>query len=96
MGSTQGTYDRIGGWGLFTLMADALAVGWREPAPRDGSVSVQEPERLPAAGWLDRIDHWFWLQQQRDRERYLAQAKDVFDLEVRIRDLERGSARGFY
>jgi hypothetical protein len=27
--------------------------------------------------------------RQRDRERYLAQANDIFDLEARIRELER-------
>ncbi|MEP7182155.1 MAG: DUF3563 family protein [Betaproteobacteria bacterium] len=41
----------------------------------------------------ERFDRWAWDQQMRDREAYLAQSVDVFDLEQRIRTLERGDCR---
>jgi hypothetical protein len=40
-------------------------------------------------GWLERLDRWFWAQQQRDIEAYLARSEDVHDLEQRMRNLER-------
>ena len=39
---------------------------------------------------LERLDAWFWLQMQRDREAYLAGSVDVFDLERRIDAINRG------
>ena len=58
------------------------------------------PEVLPApklapldtAGsprWIAALDAWMHNQQTKDRERYLAQSADIFDLEQRIRTLER-------
>lgn len=45
---------------------------------------------------LERLDRWFWRQQQREREAYLAKAQDLADLEARIKALERGgNALGF-
>ncbi len=41
---------------------------------------------------LERLDRWFWKQQMRETEAYLAQAKDIFELEARMRRLERGAA----
>ena len=43
----------------------------------------------PRRGFFDRLDQWFWRQQQRDVEAYLARSVDVYDLETRIRALER-------
>jgi hypothetical protein len=42
-------------------------------------------------GWLDRLDTWFWKQEMKRREAFLAQSTDIFDLEQRMRWLERGS-----
>ena len=56
----------------------------REPAE---AADAQAERRLSL---LDRIDDWFWRQELRDREAYLAQSADVFELEARIRHLERG------
>jgi len=43
-------------------------------------------------GWLARawrrLETWSWQRQLREREAYLAQAKDLADLEVRMRDLD--------
>jgi len=45
---------------------------------------------------LDRLDHWFWRQQQRAQESYLAQARDRFDLEQRIDAIDRGTVERYY
>jgi hypothetical protein len=47
-------------------------------------------------GWLDQFDRWLWAVRQREVEAYLAQATDVFDLEARIRALERDFPRPYY
>ena len=41
--------------------------------------------------WLDRLDTWFWKQEMKRQEAFLARSTDVFDLERRMRTLERGS-----
>jgi hypothetical protein len=41
-------------------------------------------------GWLDHLDTWFWKQDMKRREAFLAQSTDIFDLEQRMRWLERG------
>jgi hypothetical protein len=40
--------------------------------------------------WLDRLDTWFWKQEMKRREEFLARSTDIFDLERRMRWLERG------
>lgn len=39
--------------------------------------------------WTTRLNDWFYRQQVDQREAYLAQSTDIFDLERRIRHLER-------
>ena len=47
---------------------------------------------LPARGWIgrlfDRIEAWAWERELRQREAYLAQAHDLYDLERRMRQLD--------
>jgi len=77
---------------LFTLLASALTMqplGHDSPMPAHaGTVTGREGRRR---GWLERLDHWFWTQEQRATEAHLAAATDIYDLEVRIRELERGA-----
>jgi hypothetical protein len=47
-------------------------------------------------GLLDRLDAWFWRQQQKAQEDYLAGAHDVYDLERRIDALDRGGVTRYY
>ena len=57
------------------------------------------PEKLPAVkriareGRLSRLlnglDNWLYRQQVKQREAYLGESKDIFELEARIRHLER-------
>ncbi len=80
---------------VFALMASALA----SPPHSEWSIERQQrPQELPAAenaparrSLLERLDHWFWKQEQRAIEAHLAEATDIHDLEARIRDLERGA-----
>jgi hypothetical protein len=47
-------------------------------------------------GLLERLEYWFWAQQQRDLEAYLAKATDVYDLEARIHAVERNKSIPYY
>ena len=51
------------------------------------------PKRAPQPNALQRglaaLDGWFYRQRLASREKYLAQAQNVFDLEARMRELER-------
>ena len=46
----------------------------------------------PARSWMgrlfDRIEAWAWERELRQREAYLAQAQDLYDLERRMRQLD--------
>jgi hypothetical protein len=80
--------DDVGGLGIFNLMAKALMV---LPWEQERFERTTAPGKVPAPrlGLLDRFDRWCWRLSQRAVEDYLAQARDVHDLEARIRDLER-------
>jgi hypothetical protein len=69
-------------------LGDALAA-----RPRGGA--HKRVPRTPG-GLLARIDAWFWRQRQREMEADLAQSQDVFELERRIRDLERDIGSRYY
>ena len=57
------------------------------------------PEKLPAvkrfaregrlSKWLNAFDNWLYQQQVKQREAFLAESQDIFELEARIRHLER-------
>jgi len=80
--------------GVFALIATALALTplGHDAAKRGIPAGEATPEGVAPAprGLFARIDHWFWKQEERARDSYLAQASDLCDLEARIRDLERG------
>ena len=86
--------------GVFALMAKALAVqpvgqeafDRRAPTPD----ATAKPDTPPRRGLLERIEHWFWKREQRALEAHLSEAKDIYDLEARIRDLERGVLYRYY
>ena len=85
---------------IFALMANALALRplGHDPVERgDRAASVSAPEPAPPRRrLLDRLDDWFWKHEQREREAYLAASTDIYDLEARMRNLERGTLhRGF-
>ncbi len=47
------------------------------------------PEARTPRKWMSILDDWLYRQQLKDREAWLAQATNVFELENRIRELER-------
>ncbi len=95
MRTNELTHSVIGN-GFFAVMAKALTPSThrREPVPAAAGVAATEDE--PSRGFLERLDAWFWTQEQRANEAYLSKAKDVYDLEARIRDLERGAIRRYH
>ena len=94
MKATNFLWDEPGLAGAWTKLTHALIF---DPLRRGG------PENKPArstkiqsGGILERIDRWFWRQQMRDREAYLAGAHDIFELEERLRRLERSVGSRYY
>jgi hypothetical protein len=88
-----------GGLGIFPLIAKALMTGLVDSPSAARPAEATKPSRSsppsPHRNWLSRLDHWFWLRQQRDVEAYLAAAVDLHDLEARIRRLEQPAPRPF-
>jgi len=58
------------------------------PADRAGDASRVPP----TTGWFgrlfDRLEAWAWEREMREREAFLAQAQDLYDLEARMRHLD--------
>ncbi|MEP6943885.1 MAG: DUF3563 family protein [Betaproteobacteria bacterium] len=86
------------------MLADALSFNPRAGAGSNAALGeFAEHERTratsaptPRKHWLDVLDTWFWKQRQRARETYLAQSQDVFEVERRMRDLERDIGSRYY
>ena len=59
-------------------------------AGRDSGVDGDDGS--PRKGWFSRAWHrletWSWRRQMREREAYLAQSRDLVDLEARIRNVD--------
>ena len=49
------------------------------------------PIREP--GFFERLDRWFWSQEMKEREAWLAESKDIFELEARMKMLDRVGSR---
>lgn len=100
MRTSQLAPNNLDGLGIFALMAKALTL----PPQASGGLDRRDahadcvPGSVPPRrrGLLERLDHWLWIQQQRSVESYLAKATDVYDLETRIRALERKSPYPYY
>jgi hypothetical protein len=76
-----------------TLLGDAMM-----PQIKRGSdgPSQAAPSKSSLPSLLERLDAWFWRQRQRADEAYLAQSQDVFELERRMRELERSVGSRYY
>ena len=46
--------------------------------------------------WSSALADWFYRQQVKEREAYLAKSTDIFDLERRLRQLEREPQYTYY
>jgi hypothetical protein len=86
---------------LANMLADALMVGTGEttgtrvggsPSPRDAprraGLVVRGRRVLRSA--LAAVDGWLHRQTMRRWEAYLAQSRSIYELEARLRKLERG------
>jgi len=82
--------------GIVALIAEALTSQSRQPGRQARPVEANAESRAPRRGLLDRVNDWFWRQEQRDIEAYLGKAHDICDLEARIRSLERGAPFPYY
>lgn len=71
---------------MIFLVSEALRFPWPELGP------VEPRKATRRSSWLDRLDAWAWRQSQKDREAWLAQSKDLAELEARLRALDRGTA----
>jgi hypothetical protein len=96
MRANQIPLDDLGGLGIFSLMAKALALNPPVPGALDRPNASPSRATAPRRGLLDRLNHWFWTREQRAVEAYLAQSQDVHELEARIRRLERGAPYPYY
>jgi len=89
--------------GVMSRLTHGILLDANERAMRDGTRAdpparspMSRPASAPAGtrarsgNWLDRLDNWFWKQEMKSREAFLARSIDVFDLEQRMRCLERG------
>ncbi len=59
----------------------------KAPALRAPAKSETFGQRL--ARWTENFENWLYRQRMNDRDAYLAQSQDVFELERRLRDLDR-------
>ena len=70
---------------------DALPANVERRAPV--APATLSSKRAPQASALQRalaaLDNWFYRQRLATREAYLAQSQNVFELEARMRELER-------
>jgi len=78
----------------FPLDPPALGGVWATRKPAKGTNRDSASARPLTL--LQRLDRWFWRQQVREREAYLAQSQDIFELEERMRGLERGLGSRYY
>jgi hypothetical protein len=82
---TSNDSSLIGAW---AKLAHALAF----PAPL-GEAPVPKAKSAGRLGIFARLDRWFWNQEMKQREAWLAQSQDIFELERRMRVLERLGSR---
>jgi hypothetical protein len=91
MKATRLLWDDPGLTGAWAKLAQALLF---DRLRRD-TVPQNRPPQAPTAGFFSRLDAWLSRQARREREAYLAGARDIYELEERIRRLERSAGSGF-
>jgi hypothetical protein len=84
----------------FRLEAPGTLGAWLGLGRVPKSAVARKPDaKAPQAaklGLLERFDRWLWQQQVREREAYLAESKDIFELEERLRGLDRAVDSRYY
>jgi hypothetical protein len=61
----------------------------RAPVAPSSLASKRAPRPNALQRALAALDNWFYRQRLASREKYLAQSQNVFELEARMRELER-------
>ena len=97
MGTTRMPSEIDGAVTLFDLLVRAHRFLPTSPSAAPAPTTTRDAAATaPHGNWLDRLDHWFWQRRQHALEAYLAQSHDVFELEARIRGIERRSPHPYY
>ncbi len=87
---------------LSTLLVESLngSRDRRFATPRDPAGDKPRVRVTPVverrSTLLDRLDAWFWRQEQKRRDAYLAGSGDLFELERRMEALDRGAFVRYY
>ena len=79
---------------IFSVLANALLyplTDFRSGRRRDDGATETAGTRRKR-GLFTRFEHWVNTVRQRDIEAYLAQATDIYDLEARLRAMERNKS----
>jgi hypothetical protein len=77
--------------GILASLTHGILRDANERAPEVGeNVNAPGDASTPRGSWVTRLDAWFWERGMKRREAYLAQSADIFELERRMRGLERG------
>lgn len=76
-----------------TLFFDTLPSNAEGKEPK-AQAELPSPKLAPGENsrlqrWTEALDDWFHRQRMKEREAYLGEAQDIFELEERIRRLER-------
>ena len=82
-------------FGIAALIADAMSA-WHGQQRTNAPGPSRPADSAPRDGWLDRLDRWFWTQRQRGVDARLADSRDVYGLEARMRDLQRCTPSRYY
>jgi hypothetical protein len=80
----------------FRLEAPGMPGSWEEAQLRSPRKAVAAKKDAARPSLMDRLDRWLWRQEAREREAYLAGSKDVYELEERIRRMERSVGGRYY
>jgi hypothetical protein len=79
-----------------TMLGNAMTPQLKRSEHGARGPSKSSPAKKNSRNLLDRLDAWLWRQRQSADEAYLAQSQDVFELERRIRALERSVGSRYY
>ena len=79
-----------------TMLGNAMTPQLKHSGHGARGPSKSSPAKKHSRSLLDRLDAWLWRQRQSADEAYLAQSQDVFELERRIRALERSVGSRYY
>ena len=94
MNATRSFVEEHGVPEAWVKLAHALMSGPLVTVGYDDRSRRHDVPPKPRVSWGERLDAWFARQRQREREAYLAEATDIFDLEERIRQMERSDIHG--